>query len=225
MNNDQPISASSRAKVSLILMPLFVLLFGRLGIELNVRLFPLRYSWIPSIIFYYMMIGLCLIFARSKLNIKIVSGSFFTRTIPKPHYLLIGIILPILPTLALFILNLKAVPPIFLVYIFIFAAINPFFEEFFWRGLLNNIPASRVFRIFYSSSLFAASHYFLWGSHWLLPAPKWIAAVISTFIMGILWMWFYQKQKNLFYPILSHVLVDVFNLGVAIFYGLKLITV
>ena len=38
-------------------------------------------------------------------------------------------------------------------------------------------------------------------------------------------MWFYQRQKNLAYPILSHALVDIFNLSVAVFYGLKLITI
>jgi len=33
-------------------------------------------------------------------------------------------------------------------------------------------------------------------------------------------MWFMQKQKNLLYPVLSHVAVDIFNLSVAVYTGL-----
>ena len=206
-------------------MPLFVILFTRAGIEICVTLLPLRYSWIPSFLFYFVSIELCLLYARHNLKINVRFGSISKGSSPKMKFLLIGILLPALIPLPMFILNVKAVPAIFLVYISLFAVVNPFFEESFWRGLLNNIPFGNGFKILYSSLLFCSTHYFLWGSFWLLPEPKWIAAVISTFVMGILWMWFYQRQRNLIYPIISHALVDVFNLSIAMFYGLKLITI
>jgi len=216
---------SAKSKAALLLMPVFVLLFTRAGIEIIVKLLPLRYSWIPSVFLYYVSIELCLWYARRKLSITVDYGSLLRRPFPKLRFLVPGIVLPALIPLWLFVLNVKAVPPVFLIYIVLWAFVNPFFEEAFWRGLLDKIPSSGSFRILFSSFLFCLSHYFLWGSHWLLPPPKWIAAVVSTFIMGILWMWFYQRQKNLAYPIISHMLVDIFNLSVAVFYGLKLITV
>lgn len=213
-----------RKKVVLVSMPIIVILFTRVGIEIAVRLLPLRYSWIPSFFIYYILIMLCLLYARRRLGVAPEYGSLSARTFPNRKLLVFGIILPALIPIWVFIKNANAVPPAFLIYIFLFALINPFFEESFWRGLMDKIPSGNRFRILYSSILFSFSHYFLWGSYWLLPPQKWIAAVVSTFIMGIFWMWFYQHQRNLIYPIISHAFVDIFNLSIAVFYGLKLTT-
>ena len=78
--------------------------------------------------------------------------------------------------------------------------------------------------LLYSSVLFSFSHYFLWGAYWLSDPHKLIPMVGVTFIAGVLWMWFYIKQRNLFHPMISHFLCDVFNLSVAMFYGLKMVT-
>jgi len=132
--------------------------------------------------------------------------------------------IPGLLALPLFVTNVKAVPLIFLGFILLFSIINPFFEEIFWRGLLHYMPVSSRTKILYSSILFSFSHYFLWGTYWLADPKKLIPTVAVTFIAGILWMWFLVKQRNLLYPILSHSLCDLFNLSVAVFYGLRLAT-
>ncbi len=216
---------TARVKVILLSMPFFVLLFTRGGIEISVRLLPLRYSWIPAIAFYYLSIGACLLYSRRRLGLHIDYGTLSRRSFPKLRLFVFGIAFPAIIPLWVFVKNVGVVPPEFVFYIVLFSLINPFFEESFWRGLLDKIDAGRTFRIFYSALLFSFSHYFLWGAYWLLPPQKWIAAVVSTFIMGTLWMWFYQRHRNLLYPILSHVLVDIFNLSVAMFFGLKLVTV
>ena len=69
----------AKLKVALLLMPVFVLLFTRAGIEDIVKLLPLRYSWIPSVILYYVAIELCLWYARRKLNIIVNYGSVLRR--------------------------------------------------------------------------------------------------------------------------------------------------
>jgi uncharacterized protein len=186
---------------------------------------PMRYAWIPSILVYYLCIRLCIAYASKKLNITIRLRSDSFRPIPRIRYLFWGVIIPALLPLGVFILNIKAVPLPFILYIILFSAINPYFEETFWRGLLSYMPTSSRTRILYSSFLFSFSHFFLLGAYWLAEPHKLIATVISTFIMGILWMWFFNKQKNLLYPMISHFLVDVFNLSVAVFFGLKLITI
>lgn len=115
---------------------------------------------------------------------------------------------------------------IFLIFIVGFALIDPYCEETFWRGLLRFLPAGNKVTILCSASLFGFSHYFLWGTYWLANPPgKWIAAVVTTFIMGILWLWFYKRGQKLIYTILSHILVVIFNLSVAMFYGVKMVTI
>ena len=214
-----------RRKAVVLLMPVFVLLVTRAGIEMSVSLLPLRFSWIPSFGVYYASIMFCLYYGRRKMRLRIDYGSLSRSSFPRMKLFIIGIVVPAIIPLWMFVINVKAVPALCLVLIVAFALINPFFEESFWRGLMDKLPGGGVFRILYSSVLFSFSHYFLWGVYWLQPSPKWIAAVVSTFIMGILWMWFYQRSRNLVYPILSHVLVDVFNLSVVMFYGMKLVTV
>ena len=110
--------------------------------------------------------------------------------------------------------------------VLLYALVNPYFEEGFWRGLLDELPAPPVTRGLYSAFLFGFSHYFLWGAYWLADPPRqWIAAALSTFVMGLLWSWFYRRDGRLIYPLVSHGLVDVFNLSVALFSGVPLLTV
>lgn len=212
-------------KLVLLSMPIFLLIITRLGVELSVRLFPVNLAWVPSALIYYLTIELCLYYAKKKLNVTVNFGFRSLRHMPKPKYFWGGFILPALIPFGFFLMNVRAVPKIFFIYIILFAATNPYFEEAFWRGLLDNIPASRGFRVMYTSSLFAFSHYLVWGSYWLSEPRKWIPVVIATFIMGMLWMWFYQKEKNLIYPIVSHCLVDIFNLSAAVFCLLRLHTI
>ncbi len=210
----------------LFLLPVVLLLVTRLGIEISVRIFDLRFSWIPAFMVYYAVIEWSFFYAKRKLAIEPVSISFSLRPAPKWNRLVFGVIVPALLPFGFFLLNVNAVPITFLVFIIVFALVNPYFEERFWRGLLSFLPAGNKVKIFYSALLFCGSHYFLWGAYWLAnPPEKWIAAVITTFIMGILWMWFYQKDGRLEYPILSHILVDIFNLSFAVFYGIALNTI
>ncbi len=206
----------------LFLMPLFVLIFTRFGIEICARLLPMRLSWIPSFAIYYISIEICLWFAKKKLNIIVDTKKSGLLPLPNLKLLIIGLILPALIPLGVFTSNHKIVPAISFVYIIVFAAINPFFEEAFWRGLLINLPVNSIKKQLLSGLLFSFSHYFLWGSYWLANPRVLIPTCITTFIMGWCWMWFYQKDKRLIYPILSHMTVDFFNLSIAVFLGLKL---
>ncbi len=206
----------------LFLMPIFVLVFTRTGIEICAWLLPMHLSWIPSFAIYYVSIEICLWFAKSRLNIKVDTKRGRLLPIPTLKLMAFGLILPALIPLGVFTGNYKIVPAMSFVYIIVFAAINPFFEEAFWRGLFVNLPISPLKRQLFSGFLFSFSHYFLWGSYWLSNPRILIPTCITTFIMGWCWMWFYQKDGRLIYPILSHVVVDMFNLSIAVFLGLKL---
>jgi membrane protease YdiL (CAAX protease family) len=164
-------------------------------------------------------------YASTKCNITVSIRSDSLRSKPGARYLIWGLIVPALLPIGVFALNIKAVPFSFVVFILVFSSINPYFEEKFWRGLLHHLPTNNKTKFLYSSALFSFSHYFLWGAYWLADSRKWVPSVITTFVMGMLWMWFFDKQKNLLYPMISHFFVDVFNLSVAVFYGLKLVTI
>lgn len=210
----------SHLKWFLIISPLLVLIITRIGIEISIRNFRPEISWIPSFIGYYIAITLMFLIASRSFSLPIrqlFPISF--RSIPKFKLLFWGIILPALLPLAGFIPHVKFVTLEFFIYIFIFACINPLFEEGFWRGLLFYLPGNDVFRILYSATLFSFSHLFFWG-YWFKTPNVIIPTVISTFIMGILWMWFMLKNRNILYPIISHILVDIFNLSVVIYCGL-----
>lgn len=210
----------------LFVIPILVILITRVGIEVFNLIFPLNYSWIPSFIVYYLSIELSILLCKKYLLINSKNYSLTLKPFPQMKRFVLGIIFPALLPLGFFILNVDRIPASFFVLIFIFAILNPFFEESFWRGLLSNLPASNKTTILYTAFLFGFTHYFLWGSYWFAnPARIWIASSITTFIMGIFWMWFYQKEKKLAYIIISHFFVDVFNLSIAVFYGLELNTI
>jgi membrane protease YdiL (CAAX protease family) len=208
---------------AILLLPFIVLAITRLAIEGFVRVFPLHVSWVPSMLVYYAAIeGAAWYVRRAHPSATL---SFARKPLPRTSSLIVGALLPAMLPLGFFVLNVRAVPVWVLIAILLFAAVNPYFEELFWRGLMSLAPASRAFRILYSGLLFAFAHWFLLGSYWFKDLRVLISVVITTFLMGMAWMWFYLRERTLFYPLVSHILVDIFNLSVAMFLGLRLVTV
>jgi membrane protease YdiL (CAAX protease family) len=208
------------SKFLLVALPFLVLLLTKVVILLSIQYFPSEISWIPGFIGYYLSILLAVFISQKYLALPIrqmLSASF--SPMPRFRLLLFTILIPALLPISVFITEIRNVPFDFCIYILIFACINPIFEETFWRGVLFYLPGNNAFRVLYSAALFGFSHFFLWG-YWFKSPWILIPTVISTFIMGIAWMWFMNKQKNLIYPIISHIFVDIFNLSVAVYYGL-----
>ena len=99
------------------------------------------------------------------------------------------------------------------------ALINPWIEEFYWRGLLldyiNHWPA--WISVLFTSALFALNH-IAFGINSELN--RGYELIISTFIMGLVWALVYHKTKSLRWAIFSHFLVDFFNLSAPAFLDL-----
>jgi len=207
-------------KNRLYLLPIFLLVGTRLGIELFVELFPVRFAWIPSFIWYWALIYLCFKWGREKEFIGPVQNSFSIRPWPSRKWLVLGILLPALLPIGVFI-NVTYIPVEFLLYILIFACINPWFEELIWRHSLSFLPSKKWIVVLYSAGLFAFSHYFFW-QYWFTTPEVMIPTVISTFIMGVLWMLFLLREQKYIYIVISHILVDIFNLSVAVYYGIDI---
>ncbi|MDW5290347.1 CPBP family intramembrane glutamic endopeptidase [Formosa sp. PL04] len=99
------------------------------------------------------------------------------------------------------------------------AIINPWIEEFYWRGLLLEYTKnwSNWIAITFTSLVFACSHA-VFGVNSELNSG--FTVIISTFIMGIIWALVYKKTDSLRWIILAHFLVDFFNLSAASFLDL-----
>jgi uncharacterized protein len=102
----------------------------------------------------------------------------------------------------------------------VFAFVNPWFEESYWRGLLMDCTASwgRVLSLGYSSALFAVSHPLIWGVHSLpLRKPE---AVGALFFVGLLWGLSYQRTGTLRWAVVGHMLANLFGLAALVLLNL-----
>jgi membrane protease YdiL (CAAX protease family) len=101
-----------------------------------------------------------------------------------------------------------------------FAAVNPFFEEAYWRGALLDAGRRWPFWLIalYSTVLFVASHPLMWGV--FSAGNRSIVLFATLFVMGIAWAYLRRATRSLRFSVLSHVLVDVGNLSVFVFLNL-----
>lgn len=92
-----------------------------------------------------------------------------------------------------------------------FSLVNPFFEEYFWRGVLGSET-----RGFYAGDLIYA------GYHTMIVFDKvplysvFIMLVVLTFI-GWFWRQLYRKEGSLLAPVLGHMSAD-FTILLAVFF-------
>ncbi|MEM0994444.1 MAG: CPBP family intramembrane glutamic endopeptidase [Bacteroidota bacterium] len=99
------------------------------------------------------------------------------------------------------------------------AIINPWLEEFYWRGLLLDYTVSwkKWQAVLYSSGCFCLNHITFGINSEMCRGWDFF---LSLFIMGIVWAVVYQKTKSLRWCIFSHFLVDLFNLSAVAFLDL-----
>ena len=99
------------------------------------------------------------------------------------------------------------------------ALINPWIEEFYWRGLLLEYTKNWAnwTAILYTSLVFALSHA-VFGVNSELNNG--LTVMISTFFMGIIGGLVFKKTNSLRWIIFAHFLVDFFNLSASSFLDL-----
>jgi membrane protease YdiL (CAAX protease family) len=99
------------------------------------------------------------------------------------------------------------------------ALINPWIEEFYWRGLLLDFTKNWSYwaSVLYSGFLFSINHA-AFGINSKLNSG--VEIVLSTLIMGIVWGFVYKKTNSLRWTILAHFLVDFLGLSVPAFLDL-----
>ncbi len=99
------------------------------------------------------------------------------------------------------------------------ALINPWIEEFYWRGLLLDYTKNwpNWTSILFVSILFSLNHA-AFGIN--SEVNSGFELVISTLIMGVVWALVYRKTKSVRWAVLSHFLVDFLGVSTAAFLDL-----
>jgi membrane protease YdiL (CAAX protease family) len=102
----------------------------------------------------------------------------------------------------------------------VFALVNPWFEESYWRGLLIDSTASwgKLASLLYSSAWFAASHPLIWGIYSLpLRKPEAVGALL---LVGLIWGLVYQRTGSLRWCVAGHMLANLFGLAALVLLNL-----
>ena len=102
---------------------------------------------------------------------------------------------------------------------YIFFLINPWLEEFYWRGLLidktNNWPP--WIANLYSTILFTIYHTsYAWHAELFRGIPFYAFILITAVIM----VSSYQRTKSLWWGIIFHFLTNIFTLSIPVFYNM-----
>jgi membrane protease YdiL (CAAX protease family) len=104
----------------------------------------------------------------------------------------------------------------------VFAAINPWFEEGYFRGLLLDAaegwPAALA--IGYAVGLFAISHPLIWGVHSIAMAHP--AALVGLAIVGTAWSIVYWRTRSLRFTVGGHMCANLLSLSLPLLLNLHI---
>lgn len=100
-----------------------------------------------------------------------------------------------------------------------FFLINPWLEEFYWRGLVMDVTKKWPgwVSLLYSSVLFT-----LWHSafYWYSTGVRELSFYIPVLILGIIMVLIYKNTKSLWLCIASHMLINILNMGIPVLMNL-----
>lgn len=196
----------------LLFSPLLVILLGHLTIRIAWLWLGL-WAWAPLALVYWGAQGYFMFrygdgrkwLAPSKNGLGWKIGNVVVGLIP----------------LAILLLNYRLLDhPVILITWLLFALINPWFEEGYWRGFLGDLTAEWPgwLSALYTTLLFTLSHPLMWGVT-SIASRNW-QALLSLVVMGFVWSYTYRKTGSLRWVIFSHLLVDLGNLAVPTFLNL-----
>ncbi|MED3729234.1 type II CAAX endopeptidase family protein [Priestia filamentosa] len=204
---------SKRKRALILLSPIIVILLGFITAAIFSKFID-GWAWIPLAIVYWSSLGFCIVYFKENKHIK--------DWLKKPKISILPIILSLLLgmfPLSILIMNYKLFDSTVLIVLWIlFALINPWFEELYWRGVLLDAAVDwfpKWISVLYTTIFFVLSHPFMWGVFSIASTSYHLYIYLT--VMGIVWSLTYFKTKSLRWVILSHFIVDVGNLTVLTF--------
>jgi membrane protease YdiL (CAAX protease family) len=199
----------------LLLSPILVVLAGALVIRLVEPSLGV-WAWVPWILFYWTGIAALVAWGGGRDAIHAWMRH------PTGHWAWSALaVLLGLGGLSIFLSSWKLLLPwtIWLPWLLV-AAINPFLEEWYWRGLLldqaGNVPAG--VGITGAALFFALNH--LFGIGYTSIGCRNPIFIFQTFVLALLFGVIYKKTRSLRWAIVGHALADLLGMSVAVFLNL-----
>jgi membrane protease YdiL (CAAX protease family) len=95
----------------------------------------------------------------------------------------------------------------------IFFLINPWLEEFYWRGMLLDVTEKwpAWISILYSTVLFTAFHS---AFAWYSPAARNLPFYGAVMFLGLVMALIYKNTRSVRLAVMSHMIINFFNLSI-----------
>lgn len=192
----------------IILSPFIIICLGFLAAKLSTRYIG-EWAFIPTALIYWTEI-IILILITVKSNLR----KFFQKPIDKKKWLIMCIVIGLIPSIVLVTEYHRFNSILLIVLWIVFAVMNSFLEEIYWRGLLLDYTDHwhKTLSIGYSTVLFVLSHPFIWGV-FSIANRSW-SLILSSTIVGVVWSLTSIQTRSLRWSVFSHFLVDIFNISV-----------
>lgn len=191
----------------IILSPLLILLITQATALLLGRVLD-AYVYIPIILIYWAVLAFVL-YRYGFENIR--------KWLQKPQGHWVWIVIAVLVGFSSLPLFLQHYPVLrdlsILIPTLIFFLINPWLEEFYWRGLLIDVthkwPA--WISILYSTVLFTAFHS---AFAWYSPAARSLPFYLAVLVLGLVMALIYKNTKSVRLAVISHMMINILNLSI-----------
>lgn len=204
---------SKNKKLIILISPLVIITLGSIT-AFTFSCFINEWAWIPLAIVYWLLTGICIVFFKGTKQIQDwFLPSKFTRASN-----IVSMLLGMIP-LSILAMNYHLFDSALLIILWIlFALINPWFEELYWRGLLLDALKEyfpKWFSVIYSTFFYCISHPLMWGVFSIANTSYHLYIYLA--LMGIVWSITYYKTNSLRWIVVSHFIVDIGNLAVLCF--------
>jgi membrane protease YdiL (CAAX protease family) len=196
----------------ILLSPLAVIGLCHVVARITGRLWGL-WSWVPVLIVYWLALSLLLVLGGGRPSasrwLQPSQGAWGWRLLA---FLNVALFIPVWAG------NFQALNQAWIVASWLaLAAIDPWLEEGYWRGLL--MDASRGWpvwlRLSYSTVWFGLSHPLILGVN--VRTLSGFPGFLGTCFTGSIWAVVYWKTGSLRWPVLSHIVVDLASVSVLVF--------
>lgn len=198
-----------------VFSPAAVILIGAIVIRLAEGSLG-AWAWVPWILSYWAVAGFFVLWGGGREAIK----RWMAR--PKGSWMWSALaILLALPSLFMFLTSWRVLIPttVWIPWLAV-GLVNPFLEEWYWRGLLldNTSVWPTSLAIGFSSALFSLNH--LLGIGATSIGGRHPVLLINALVLGIIFGVIYKKTGSLRWMIVAHAITDLLGLSVAVFLNL-----
>lgn len=208
---------TKKKRLIVLLSPFFIICMVHFVAIWGLKTIP-EWCWLITALTYWALTGLCKAIFVDKKTLT----EWFQKPVHNPKWLAIALALGIFPALGILLPNFSLLfeYTTLTLFLILFALINPWFEEGYWRGLLLDAGSHfpRWLIVLYSTILFVLSHPLMWGVFSI--ANRSVQMYVVLFVMGIVWSFIRYKTNSLRWSVYSHMLVDVGNLSIFVFLNL-----